>query len=145
MCSQRLGMLWMQQNYQGILTVGFYAVHSSWRHFITSPSLSTNASTPHAESSGGEQHALCVCYHGEPSPTTDGEGGWTLGCAGWGAVAVWHHGVIGPCRFVSTVSLTGPIRVQRVPLTDRRARGHIDLQGPHCPYLLWVTVKETRW
>lgn len=72
--------------------------------------------------------------------------GCTLGFAERGDVAVWHHGVIGPSSFFCTVSLTGPIRVEWVPLiaspSTSSARSHTALQGPRCPYLLWMTLKE---
>lgn len=83
------------------------------------------------------------CYHADPRPSR----GCNLGFAEQGAV--WHHGVIGPSSFISTVPLTGPIRVERVPLiassSTSNARSHTALQGPCCPYLLWMTLEERRW
>lgn len=81
------------------------------------------------------------CYHADPRPSR----GCNLGFAEQGAV--WHHGVIGPSSFISTVPLTGPIRVEQVPLiaSTINARSHTALQGPCCPYLLWMMLEERRW
>lgn len=59
---------------------------------------------------------------------------------------MWYQGVRASSSFFSTVSFTGPLRVEWVPFTastsTSRARSYAVLQNLHRTYPLWMMLKD---